>query len=80
MRTATSLRAIRIPFAVSSELQGAANGQGYRVAMGESNGWQFWQSASAPGEIAVASAGIEGPWFLSVQHGGVARELKAEKA
>lgn len=80
MTASTALRATSIPFAVSSELQGAANGQGYRVAMGESNGWQFWQSASAPGEIALASAGKEGPWFLSVQHSGVARELKAEKA
>ncbi len=80
MTASTALRATSIPFAVSSELQGAANGQGYRVAMGESNGWQFWQSASAPGEIALASAGSEGPWFLSVQHSGVARELKAEKA
>lgn len=80
MAATTALRATSIPFAVSSELQGAANGQGYRVAMGESNGWQFWQSASAPGEIALAGAGSEGPWFLSVQHSGVARELKAEKA
>lgn len=80
MAASTALRATSIPFTVSSELQGAANGQGYRVAMGESAGWQFWQSASAPGEIALASAGVEGPWFLSVQHGGVARELKAEKA
>ena len=80
MTASTALRATSIPFAVSSELQGAANGQGYRVAMGESNGWQFWQSASAPGEIALAGAGSEGPWFLSVQHSGVARELKAENA
>jgi hypothetical protein len=77
---ATNLRATSIPFIVSSELQGAANGQGYRVTMGESNGWQFWQSASAPGEIALGSTGVDGPWFLSVQHNGVARELEAEKA
>lgn len=80
MTISTSLRLTHIPFIISSELQGAANGQGYRVAMGESNGWQFWQSASAPGEIALANAGIEGPWFLSVQHNGVARELEGEKA
>lgn len=80
MTVSTALRATSVPFIVSSELQGAANGQGYRVAMGESNGWHFWQSAIAPGEIALASAGVDGPWFLSVQHSGVARELRAEKA
>lgn len=80
MTANTALRAIDIPFTVSSELQGAANGQGYRVSMGESNGWQFWQSAIAPGEIALACSGVDGTWFLSVQHSGVARELAAEKA
>lgn len=80
MTATTAIRATSIPFTISSELQGAANGQGYRVGMGESNGWQFWQSASAPGEIAVASAGLEGPWFLSVQHHGVVRELEGKKA
>lgn len=80
MTASTAIRATSIPFTISSELQGAANGQGYRVTMGESNGWQFWQSASAPGEIAVASAGLDGPWFLSVQHNGAVREFGGEKA
>ena len=79
--TSTSLRSNSPEFAIRSELQAAANGQGYRVAMGETNGWQFWQSNSgAPGEIAVGAAGLDGPWFLSVQHAGVARELAAQRA
>lgn len=80
MTTSTDRRLTVIPFVVDSELQSAANSQGYRVAQGSANGWQFWLSASAPGEIAIASAGVEGPWFLSIQHHGVVRELHGEKA
>lgn len=80
MTISTDQRLTDLPFVVHSELQSAANGQGYRVVVGESHGWLFWFSASAPGEIAIASAGIGGPWFLSIQHHGVVQELKGEKA
>lgn len=40
----------------------------------------FFRSASAPGEIAVAAAGNDGPFFLSINHAGVARELFAPPA
>lgn len=70
------------PFALESELQDAAHEQGYRINQGKAAGWLFFTSATAPGEIAVAatSAGLDGPFFLSVQHPGAARELKAATA
>jgi len=78
----TNQRLRAYPFALESELRDAANGQGYRISNGEAAGWMFFSSASAPGEIAVAatSAGIHGPFFLSVAHPGAARELKAQSA
>lgn len=78
----TGQRLIDYSFALESELRDAANGQGYRIAQGQAAGWLFYSSASAPGEIAVAatSAGMAGPFFLSVAHPGAARELKAGAA
>lgn len=70
------------PFPLESELRDAANGQGYRIDLGQAAGWLFFSSASAPGEIAVAAtdAGMDGPFFLSVGHPGAARELTGEPA
>lgn len=70
------------PFALESELEDAAKGQGYRIPMGQAAGWYFFTSPSAPGEIAVAATarGMEGPFFLSVAHPGAARELSAPPA
>ncbi|GLK44025.1 MULTISPECIES: HNH endonuclease [Novosphingobium] len=70
------------PFALESELEDAAKGQGYRIPMGQAAGWLFFTSSSAPGEIAVAATarGMEGPFFLSVAHPGAARELSAPAA
>jgi hypothetical protein len=78
----TGLRLQSYPFALQSELHDAAHEQGYRINQGEAAGWLFYTSATAPGEIAVAatSAGLDGPFFLSVQHPGAARELKAVAA
>lgn len=78
----TSVRLLDYPFALESELRDAANFHGYRVSQGQAAGWLFFTSASAPGEIAVAatSAGIAGPFFLSVAHPGAVRELVADAA
>ena len=80
--TSTSVRRNNYPFALESELRDAANENGYRIPQGQAAGWLFFNSASAPGEIAVAAtdAGMSGPFFLSVWHPGAARELKAEPA
>jgi hypothetical protein len=76
----TSSRLDHYPFALASELRDAANEHGFRIGPERASGWIFFRSASAPGEIAVAAAGNEGPFFLSITHSGVARELAAEPA
>lgn len=70
------------PFALMSELRDAANEHGYRIGPEQAAGWLFFRSATAPGEIAVAAtrAGMVGPFFLSVEHPGAARELNAQTA
>jgi putative restriction endonuclease len=67
------------PFALLSELRDAANEHGYRIGPEEAAGWVFFRSASAPAEIALATAGFAGPFFLSVAHDGVARALDAPR-
>lgn len=78
----TSQRLDTYPFALLSELRDAANEHGYRIGPEQAAGWLFFRSASAPGEVAVAAtaAGLGGPFFLSVEHAGAARELKAQLA
>jgi putative restriction endonuclease len=78
----TSGKLDHYPFEVRSELRDAANENGYRIGPEEAAGWLFFRSASAPGEIALAatSAKMAGPFFLSIEHPGAARELKAEQA
>ena len=66
------------PFALESELDAAAREHGFRIAHGMAAGWRFWRSATARGEIAIAAASLDGPFFLSVEHPGTARELGAE--
>jgi hypothetical protein len=70
------------PFELKSELRDAANENGYRIGPEEAAGWLFFRSATAPGEIALAAtaARMGGPFYLSVEHPGAARELKAEPA
>src|ERR1700743_2059983 len=68
------------PFVLLSELRDAANEHGFRIGPEQASGWIFFRSASAPGEIAVAAAGNDGPFFLSMTHSGVAREFNAELA
>ncbi|MGK7057856.1 HNH endonuclease [Bradyrhizobium sp. 1050_B9_N1_2] len=76
----TNSRLDNYPFALASELRDAANEHGFRIGPEQASGWIFFRSASAPGEIAVAAAGNDGPFFLSITHSGVARELAAEPA
>ncbi|MCZ6707501.1 MAG: HNH endonuclease [Chloroflexi bacterium] len=76
----TSSRLDHYPFALSSELRDAANEHGFRIGPEQASGWIFFRSASAPGEIAVAAAGHDGPFFLSITHSGAARELSAPPA
>lgn len=80
MDTAARLKEYPIP--LESELRDAANGQGYRIGPEQAAGWLFFRSASAPGEIALAAtaSGMGGPFFMSVEHPGAAREIVAASA
>jgi hypothetical protein len=71
---------IQIPpgFVVRTEAQKAAYDNGFRIAQGEVNGWLRFSSTTARGEIWIGAASSNGPWFLSVNHPGVAAELTAK--
>lgn len=63
------------------ELEQAAFNHGYRKPNGEADGWLYFRSdEGVPGEVALASGGASsgGPWFLAVEHAGVAQALTAE--
>ena len=65
------------------ELDQAAYNHGFRKANGIADGWLWFKSdEGVPGEVALAS-GINpdgSPWFLAVEHAGVAAKLGAELA
>jgi putative restriction endonuclease len=63
------------------ELEQAAWNHGYRRANGEADGWLWFRSdEDVPGEVALASGTEDdgGPWFLAVEHAGVAQVLASE--
>lgn len=62
-------------YPVRAEVEKAAWDNGWRVQLGEEDGWLLRKSHDAPGQIGLAAAGPHGPWFLATDHGGVAREL-----
>ncbi|CAA2158506.1 hypothetical protein MBRA_03777 [Methylobacterium brachiatum] len=80
LSTNTNLRLQRLPFSLRSELADALAEHGYRIGPEFAAGWLFARSSSAPGEVAVSAAGPTGPFFLSVEHAGVAREFEAAPA
>ncbi|SAL49297.1 hypothetical protein AWB72_05152 [Caballeronia concitans] len=64
-----------------TELEQAAWNHGYRRPNGEADGWLWFRSdEGVPGEVALAcGAGDDGaPWFLAVEHAGVAKILASE--
>lgn len=62
-------------FIVATECQKAAEQNGFRRVQKHSGGWAAFESTTVPGAIHLAAAGAEGPWFLAVDHMGVAEEL-----
>lgn len=64
-----------------TELEQAAWNHGYRCANGEADGWLWFRSdEGVPGEVALACGASDdgAPWFLAVEHAGVARVLTSE--
>lgn len=62
-------------FVVSQECQKVAWQNGYRRALGEVGGWARYGSTTAKGTIWFAAGGYEGPWFLALDHLGIAEDL-----
>jgi hypothetical protein len=64
-------------FVVRTEAQKAAWDNGYRLEQGLDEGWLRYASTTAPGTVWIAGASPHGPWFLSIEHSGVAAEIGA---
>jgi hypothetical protein len=66
---------ISTSFVIRTEIQKVAFDNGFRIDLGMDAGWLRYRSTTAPGEIWVAAASEEGPWFLAVGLASVASEL-----
>jgi hypothetical protein len=62
-------------FVVRTEAQKAAFERGFRVERGIEGPWMRYASTTAPTEIWIAGGGPAGPWFLAMDHRGVATEF-----
>lgn len=63
------------------ELEQAAFNHGFRRPNGDADGWLWFRSdEGVPGEVALSSGtrADGGPWFLAVEHAGVASSLALE--
>lgn len=65
-------------FLVRTECEKVAWDNGWRVTLPEQGGWILRASHDAPARIGIAAAGPQGPWFLAIDHAGVASEMGAE--
>ena len=63
-------------FIVREECEKASWQHGFRRRLGEIDGWAGFGSTTVPGTIYIAAASAKGPWFLALDHAGVARELE----
>lgn len=83
MKDLRSLRHSGVHPVFRVELEQAAFNHGFRKANGIADGWFWFKSdEGVPGEVALASGarGDGSPWFLAVEHAGVAAKLKEELA
>ncbi|TIP26215.1 MAG: HNH endonuclease [Mesorhizobium sp.] len=62
-------------FVVRTEARKAAFDNGFRVERGEMDGWACYGSTTAHGQVFIAGAGKDGPWYLALDHSGVITEL-----
>lgn len=62
-------------FVVREECEKAAWQNGFRRPLGEQGGWARFGSTTAQGTIWLAAVGVQGPWFLGLDHPGVEDEL-----
>ncbi len=62
-------------FVIAEECRKLAWQNGYRRPLGERDGWAGFGSTTAQGAIHLAAASPSGPWFLALDHTGIAAEL-----
>lgn len=62
-------------FIVTEECRKLAWQNGYRRPLGEQDGWASFGSTTAKGAIHLAAGSPSGPWFLALDHAGIAAEL-----
>mgnify|MGYP005855217951 CR=1 FL=1 len=62
-------------FVIHEECGKAAWQHGFRRVLGEADGWASFGSTTATGLIWLGAASDQGPWFLALDHPGVAGEL-----
>ncbi|MGA0543600.1 HNH endonuclease [Neotabrizicola sp. VNH66] len=67
-------------FVVSQECQKVAWQNGYRRALGETDGWARYGSTTAKGTVWLAAGGHDGPWFLALDHLGIVEDLNLPEA
>lgn len=67
-------------FVVREECGKAAWQHGFRRVLGEADGWGAFESTTAQGTIWLAAESPQGPWFLALDHPGVAAELALPSA
>lgn len=67
-------------FVVAEECHKVAWQNGFRRAMGEADGWACYKSTTARGTVWFAAGGHSGPWFLALDHAGIADELHLQPA
>lgn len=62
-------------FIVRTEVEKAAVARGYRLPRASDGPWLAYESTTAQGRIWLAAAGQDGPWFIALDHPGVAVEI-----
>ena len=62
-------------FAVREECKKAAWQNGFRRDLGETAGWAEFGSTTAQGRLWLGATAAQGPWFMAIEHAGVAAEL-----
>ncbi|EPX87825.1 HNH endonuclease [Rubellimicrobium thermophilum DSM 16684] len=62
-------------FIVAEECLKAAWQNGFRRELGQEAGWARFASTTAHGTIWLAAAGPAGPWYLALDHPGIAEGL-----
>jgi hypothetical protein len=67
-------------FVAATELRQAAWDNGYRVEHAAAGAWLSYQSTTARGQVWLAAEGDRGPWWVAIDHPGIAAEFGPARA